>query len=76
MRQQCGLRVVRARELLRRPLEAERRERRAEGGIDLIQDLPRGRISPGEVLGHAGLLRALSGEQEEELHAGVRVAES
>ena len=62
VREQRRLRVVRERELLRRPLEAEPAERRAERGIGALEHVARRGERVGEVLAHAGLLRALARE--------------
>ena len=58
------LRVLGQLELIVRPLEAECRERKAERGVDVIEDPPRRRISRGDVLPHPGVLASLPGEDE------------
>ena len=67
VREERRLRVVREREILGRPAEHEPAERLAERGVDLVERATRGRKGVGEVPGHAGLLRALAGKEQNDV---------
>ena len=60
------LRVARARELLGGRVEQERRERLAERGFGLLDDLPRRMVLPRRA--HAGCLCSLTGEHDRDAH--------
>ena len=64
VREQRRLRVVRARQLVGGPVEHELRERHAERGVDGGERLARGSERVGEIAGHSGRLRSLSGKEE------------
>jgi hypothetical protein len=68
VREERRLGVLRCRKLLGRPLEAETTQIGAKGGIDLSEDSPRDGKNVREVLSHAGLLGALPGKQQDDVH--------
>jgi hypothetical protein len=68
VREQRGLRVVRERQVVRGPLEAQRRERDAERRVDRLEGLARGGMRVGEVEAHSRLLRPLAGKEEYDVH--------
>ena len=72
MGEQRGLRVVGLRQFLGRTFERERTELRSKCGVGTIPDVPSGRKSLGDILAHAGLLRALAGKQQENFQTGNR----
>jgi hypothetical protein len=72
MSEQRGLRVVGLRQFLGRTFERERTELRSKRGVGTIPDVPSGGKSLGDILAHAGLLRALAGKQQENFQTGNR----
>ena len=69
MGKQRRLRVVGERQLIGRPLEAEPADGQAQRGVGAVKDGACLGKGLGEIPSHAGLLRALAGEQEDDVHA-------
>ena len=69
MGHQGRLRIVRERELLRGPLEAELAQRHAERRISAVENVAgRGELAD-DVLAHSWFLRSLSGKQQNNVHS-------
>jgi hypothetical protein len=68
MREQRRLRVLRGCQIVGWSFETQTTQAGAERGVDFAEDSPRHWICLGEVFPHAGLLGALAGEKQNDIH--------